>query len=111
MSEASSSSPVLRRALYVYYRVALLQAAEAEAGIRALQSQLMARRPGLLARLLQRMEAQAPAEATWMEIYEHADGVSDACERDLAELVAALPQGLTGPRHVEVFGELPSAAR
>ncbi len=111
MNEASSSSPLRHRALYVYYRVAAPQMAEAEARIRALQSQLMAQWPGLRARLLQRDEAKAVAEATWMETYEHAEGVSDACERGLAERVAALPQGLIGPRHVEVFGELPSAAR
>jgi len=48
-------------------------------------------------------EATPLDEATWMEVYEHPEGVSASCEAQLAWLSQALPAGLTGPRHTEIF--------
>jgi hypothetical protein len=98
---ASPSCPPSGRALYVYYRVQAGQEAAARAVIDTMQATLKPFQPGLRARLMGRVEAAA--ESTWMEVYEHPDGVSPACEAMLDHLASALPDGLFGPRHVEVF--------
>jgi hypothetical protein len=111
MSELFPPSASRQRALYVYYRVPQGQVDEAHARVRALQASLSVEWPGLRARLLCRADDPSKlAEPTWMETYEHADGVSAACEARLAKLVAELPPGLIGARHTEVFCELPQAA-
>lgn len=98
-------SPASPRALFVYYRVAHTDSAEAFRRISALQQTLMQRLPGLQARLWQRADAAGSqvSEQTWMEVYEHPDGVDALCEQLLAEQVGALPCGLIGTRHVEAF--------
>jgi hypothetical protein len=90
--------------LYVYYRVPRAQEAAARAVIEAMQATLRDVQPGLHARLMCRADTPAQAaEATWMEVYEHPDGLSDSCRSELAQLSRALPAGLIGPRHTEIF--------
>jgi hypothetical protein len=86
--------------------------AEAYAAITALQQTLMRRLPGVQARLWCRTDERASdaPEQTWMEVYERPEGVDALCEQVLLELVQALPAGLIGPRHVEAFAPLGSAA-
>lgn len=105
-------SPAGPRALFVYYRVSHTHCADAFAAITALQQTLMRRLPGVQARLWCRSDAHASdvAEQTWMEVYEHPEGVDALCEQVLLELVQALPAGLIGPRHVEAFVPLGSPA-
>lgn len=95
------------RSLFVYYRVPVQQLEAARRALEAIQARLRQAYPGLTARLMQRADAQAEADThTWMEVYEHASGISQACERSLAELVEALPAGLIGSRHTEVFSPM-----
>ncbi|MDX9842203.1 MAG: DUF4936 family protein [Aquabacterium sp.] len=104
-------SPAGPRALFIYYRVSQTRRAEAYAAITALQQTLMRRLPGVQARLWCRSDehaADAP-EQTWMEVYEHSEGVDALCEQVLLSLVQALPAGLIGPRHVESFVPMGSA--
>ncbi|MFT3856912.1 MAG: DUF4936 family protein [Aquabacterium sp.] len=100
------------RALYVYYRVPAAQAVAARVAIDAMQSTLRQLYPGLHARLMSREDASGmvPLEATWMEVYEHPQGVSRACELRLETLASALPDGVIGSRHVEVFVAVAAAA-
>lgn len=100
--------PAGQRALFIYYRVPDAHNAEAFQLISALQQGLMQRLPGLRARLWCRADEHTPqaSEQTWMEVYEHPEGVSPLCEQWLAERVSGLPAGLIGPRHVEVFAPL-----
>lgn len=97
------------RSLYVYYRVAPEQALAARAAIETMQATLRQCQPGLRAQLMRRADGiihPATDEATWMEIYEHPqEGVSTECEALLQTLSHALPAGLTGPRHTEIFCE------
>ena len=71
---------------------------------------LRSRHPGLTARLLARTDGRDVAEPTWMEIYEHPQGLSEAFLADLEAAVGALPTGLIAPRHTETFAELPLPA-
>ena len=105
-------SPAGPRALFVYYCVSHTHCADAFAAITALQQTLMRRLPGVQARLWCRSDAHASdaPEQTWMEVYEHPEGVDALCEQVLLELVQALPAGLIGPRHVEAFVPLGSPA-
>ena len=95
------------RALYVYYRVAPEQAPAARTAIETMQATLRQCQIGLRAQLMCRADGiihSAADEATWMEIYEHPqEGVSAECEAMLQTLSHALPAGLTGPRHTEIF--------
>lgn len=71
-----------------------------------MQAELRARHPGLTARLMARTDSQDSPEPTWMEIYEHPQGLSQAFLADLRAAVQALPDGLIGHRHTESFAEL-----
>ena len=101
-------SPAGPRALFIYYRVPQAHRAEAFEAITAAQQTLMRRLPGVQARLWCRSDEQATdaLEQTWMEVYEHPEGVGALCEQVLRELLQALPAGLIGPRHTEAFEPL-----
>jgi hypothetical protein len=106
MSNAAVSAHCPRpwRSLYVYYRVPHGQETAARTAIETMQATLRDAQPGLLTRLMCRAdEAGHAPEATWMEVYEHPEGVSQACETQLVALAQALPPGLIGPRHTEIF--------
>lgn len=91
--------------LFIYFRLTSSQALQARQRLGAMQAELRARHPGLTARLLARIDGQDSPELTWMEIYEHAQGLSEAFRADLRAAVQALPTGLIGPRHTESFAE------
>lgn len=92
------------RSLYVYYRVANDQRAAAFKAITEMQACLRQQHPGLRVTLMQRADMQGgDPHVTWMEVYDHPEGVNQACEASLQALVAALPGGLIGERHVETF--------
>jgi hypothetical protein len=96
--------PEAARSLYVYYRVPLQHSVHAKVLIETMQCQLRAAYPGLRAQLMSRLDHAIDAsEATWMEVYEHPQGLSVACEQSLAMLVKGLPEGMLGSRHMEVF--------
>lgn len=114
MSNAAESTSCSRpaRSLYVYYRVPTGQEEAARAAIETMQAMLRDVQAGLLTRLMCRADTPAEAdEATWMEVYEHPDGVSQACEAQLTLLSQTLPAGLTGPRHTEIFCPLVPGAK
>lgn len=92
--------------LFIYFKLSALRAPQALQRLAAMQDELRDRHPGLTARLLARTDGQDVAEPTWMEIYEHPQGLSDAFLADLQAAVLALPAGLIAPRHTETFAEL-----
>jgi len=91
--------------LFIYFRLTSSSAPQALQQLGAMQADLRARHPGLTARLLTRTDGRDGPEPTWMEIYEHAHGLSEAFLTDLDAAVLALPAGLIGPRHTESFAE------
>jgi hypothetical protein len=96
--------------LYVYYRVRDEDADTLLPQVRALQAELAGAHG--VAPQLKRRPASADGVHTWMEIY---PGVSadraDAFTHALADAVAlsGLPPLLVGPRHIEVFTDIPCA--
>lgn len=93
--------------LYVYYRVAQADAAAAAGAVRAMQAGLRERHPGLQARLLRRPVAANDVQ-TWMEVYSIAGGVDEALQRQIESAASpALQPWIQGPRHCEIFEDLP----
>lgn len=94
-------------ALFVYYRVPHAQLQAAGIAVRDMQAGLVADWPGLQTRLMRRADEPASGhdtlEQTWMEVYEHPQGVSDATVQAIASAAHGLPAGLLGTRHVETF--------
>ncbi len=74
----------------------------------ALFSALTVVQPGLQTRLLHKVgpsadREEAAADATWMEVYEHPQGVSAACQQRMKDMAVALLADQTGARHIELF--------
>lgn len=103
------SASVHASALFVYYRVPRSLQAAAFATLSDMQAQLRATWPGLQARLMCRTDraVERDAEATWMEVYEHPQGLGGGFSAHLQLAVEALPADLIGPRHTESFSEVP----
>ena len=95
----------LPASLFIYFRLNAADASRAQATLQAMQQGLRVAHPGLLARLFARTDALDRGDLTWMETYEHPQGLNDAFMSDLAKAVSNLPTGLIGPRHTEVFAE------
>ncbi len=93
------------RELYVWYRVAPAQAAAARRAVLALQAELRADTPGLVARLLIRAEPGGPVQ-TWMESYalpESGHGIGSALEAVIADRALIAVPFIDGERHAEAF--------
>jgi hypothetical protein len=107
MSVPPSSARSERSAVYVYYRVPAGREAAVRERVMALFSALALVQPGLQTRLLHKVEPtaddEASADATWMEVYEHPQGVSTACQQRMKDVAMALLADQTGPRHIELF--------
>ncbi len=94
-------------ALYVYYRVDPARIDAARQTLAVAQAALQADWPGLTAEVMQRAEhSDAAAPPTWMEVYRHPDGLSDACLADLRQRLSDLPSGRLAQRHEELFTAL-----
>jgi hypothetical protein len=108
MSVTPSSARSERSAVYVYYRVPAGREAAVRERVMALFSALALVQPGLQTRLLHKVgppgkREEAPADTTWMEVYEHPQGVSTACQQRMKDMAVALLADQTGPRHIELF--------
>jgi hypothetical protein len=91
--------------LYLYWRVAAADAAQAVNDTRRWQRALQGQVPGLAARLLQLADGAA-GDATLMEIYALAGGVGAALQqRVVDEGETATAPWRRGARHLEVFSE------
>jgi len=99
-------------ALFVYYRVPAATRGAALAALQGMQSHLQTAWPGLKVRLMRRTDQAegVNAEQTWMEVYEHPDGLGAAFAARLQLAAGALPADLIGPRHTESFSDVPRPA-
>lgn len=98
------------RELFIYFRAAAGDEAQAARQIHAMQGALRERWPGLRTRCLRRPEAQGGLH-TWMEVYASAEpaGVTADIEASIAESAGTrLAPLIVGERHVEAF--VPCAA-
>ncbi|MEX8506646.1 hypothetical protein [Leptothrix ochracea] len=71
--------------------------------ISAAHAQLRALLPGLQTRLLQRAPGDVLSKITWMEIFSHPQGLSEAMIALILSTMAALPAQRLGPRVTERF--------
>ena len=100
------------RELFVYYRVRVDDADAVLMRVRGLQARLVARHPGLTARVLRRPEA-VDGSQTWMEVYaldpvQGPHGVDAGLQAAIEREAAASLPSLDGQRHAEVFVALAS---
>ena len=95
------------RELFIYYRVDAPHAAQARAGVQAMQAALRERHPQLVMRLLQRTDT-TDGPQTWMETYatdpaRAPAGVDTALQAVIDDAARALAPLIAGTRHTEAF--------
>lgn len=95
------------RELFVYYRVRPTDAQAVRGAVHAMQAQLRARHPALIARLLHRADS-ADGDQTWMEVYttdpaRAPQGVDAELQAAIDAAAIVLQPWLAGPRRTEVF--------
>ena len=93
------------RELFVYYRIDAGSAPAAREAVEAMHDRLRRQRPGLIARLLVRID-DGTATETWMEAYAlpgSPEGVDARVEAGIEAEAAAWAQLRAGPRHREAF--------
>lgn len=96
---------------YVYYKVQAAHAAGLQQALFAMQSAL-ASAHGLAPQLKRRPEAPGGVQ-TWMEVYPGVAGeerAAFAAALDAAVAESGLARWIAGPRHVEIFEDLPPCA-
>lgn len=99
---------VVRRELYVYYRVSQTQWQAAVDAVSAWQREVCNARLGLIARVLRRPDVRDNA-VTLMEAYAFEQGtgaIDEALQSALERGAPALRPWLIGERHVEPFDAL-----
>ncbi len=94
--------------LYVYYKVQAAHAATLQEAVIAMQSSLAAAH-GVAPQLKRRPQA-ANGVQTWMEVYPAVAGEAFLDLLGTAAAKAGLAQWIAGPRHVEIFEDLPPCA-
>jgi hypothetical protein len=95
---------VASRELYLYWRVARPDVAEALAAMQRFQLALEAEWPGLQSRLFVRADDDGTGDATLMESYAREGGIAPGLQADIVTRGAqAAERWCRGPRHVEVF--------
>ena len=96
----------MSREIYIYWRLAADHVPAAAAAMSRWQADLVARHPGLQARLLQRASAgdEPTAPSTLMETYVRAEGIDAALQAAIeSEGARAAARWCQGARHTEVF--------
>lgn len=105
-STSGSSEPAggvaVDRWLFIYYRVASVDAVAAGPAVQHLQSRLRQRWPGLQAQWFRRPEEKDGMQ-TWMEIYARPGGITAEVQAHIEDEARSLAHWCRGPRHVEVF--------
>lgn len=90
--------------LFIYYKVESAQAQTLRDRVQSMQRSLCQQLPGLMAQMLVRVDAHP--HQTWMEVYQHPQGVDAAMQKQIDRAALAMQAetcGQLGPRHVEVF--------
>lgn len=93
---------------YVYYKVQDAVAADLQAAVFAMQAALAGAHG--VAPQLKRRPTTADGVQTWMEVYPGVAQPGFAQALDAAVAQAGLPNWISGPRHVEIFEDLPPCA-
>ncbi|MFZ4551871.1 MAG: DUF4936 family protein [Aquabacterium sp.] len=101
---------VNHRSLFIYYRVETDKVVQARQAVEGVQCSLQRSVPGLQVRLMRRSDCMQAGltSQTWMEVYEHPQGIDPAWMQLLQEQIDCLPAGLLGERHCETFEDMPA---
>jgi len=93
---------------YVYYKVRAAHAAGLQEAVIAMQSALSAAHA--VAPQLKRRPQAPEGVQTWMEVYPAAGDAGFLAALDAAAQQAGLARWIDGPRHAEIFEDLPPCA-
>jgi hypothetical protein len=94
-------TPSENRTLFVYYKIEARQHQDCSLRVHDFLKSLLTTFSDLQVELMQRPEVSPEGKETWMEIYRHPDGVSDAMMLSIQKLASEM--GLPSPRACEVF--------
>ncbi len=90
--------------LFIYYKLPAAESLHWPGVVQSAQKALQRTWPGLTCRLMRRVdESSTDGAVTWMEIYEHPDGLGADFEAALMATMAPISGPLQGPRHTERF--------
>ncbi len=89
------------RAVFVYYKIDAQNSAQLLPLALHFQQQVKLVWPDLSCELLQRPSASVQGQRTWMEVYRHAEGVSDEMIAAISALAEVLQ--MPTPRLTEIF--------
>lgn len=90
--------------VFVYYKVEAAQAAVMRDRVNLMHRTLIQKHPALQTQLLLRVDAHP--HQTWMEVYQHPQGVDESMQNDIEKAALAMKAetcGQLGERHTEVF--------
>jgi len=96
------------RYLFVYFKVHAQDASELWPALQTMAARLRMLVPGLGVRLMRRPQPHDGLQ-TWMEAYEHADGIGADVLSRIEAAASQLPDLLVGGRRVEAFEPLDAA--
>lgn len=100
--EGNALSPLPH--LFIYYKLPAAESLQWPGLVQAAQMALQRTWPGLACRLMRRVdESSADGVVTWMEIYEHPDGLGSDFEAALMTAMTPISGPVLGPRHTERF--------
>ena len=89
------------QALFVYYKITASEHAAWLQRVRVFEQQVQRSWPDLQIELMQRPEASSDGQETWMEVYRHPRGVTQAMTESIGQLAAQA--GLPMKRASEFF--------
>ena len=92
------------RSLFIYYKVESALAEQLRERVQSMQRLLRQQHPTLDAQMLMRVDAHP--HQTWMEVYQHPDGIGPVLQKAIDQAALAMRAdscGQLGPRHIEVF--------
>lgn len=90
--------------LFVYYKLPSSSEAQWPERVALVHRRLCAEWAGLQARLMRRHdERRSDGCTTWMEVFEHPEGVGPEVQRSVIETLSGLDAMRSGGMHVECF--------
>lgn len=97
-------------ALFVYYKLPESLSPDWPRRVAESQAAVKARHPLLQTRLMRRADPSGDGLlATWMEVYEHPDGINPDLQHQILQAMAPLDANLHGGRHLERFIDAPQS--
>ena len=90
-----------KNTLFIYYKLLPSLGSETRKSLTQLFDDVLKHHPGISLEVMKRPDLNSEGQETWMEIYRHKDGISEALIHDIN--TCAQKHGLPMPRKSEFF--------